>query len=65
RSILAGDDRGPAAAAVALNAGAALVVAGLAPGLNAGVERARECLARGGAAALLDRVVAKAKGGRR
>ncbi len=62
RAILEGDDRGPAAGAVALNAGAALVVAGLASDLGDGVEQARECLGRGSAAALLERVVVRAKG---
>jgi anthranilate phosphoribosyltransferase len=63
-AILAGSDRGPAAGAVALNAGAALVVAGLAPNLGEGVEQARECLGRGAPAALLERVVARARGTR-
>lgn len=62
RAILEGRDRGPAAGAVALNGGAALLVAGRATDLGDGVAQARECLERGAAAALLDRVVARAKG---
>ncbi len=46
-SILAGDERSAAAEAVALNAAAALVVAGLVGGLREGLERTREALAAG------------------
>lgn len=45
---------GPIADIVALNAGAALFVAGLAPDLAAAVERAREALGSGAAAAKLE-----------
>ncbi len=45
--VLAGDDEGPAMVAVALNAGAALYVAGVAPDMRSGVGRARELLAKG------------------
>ena len=65
RSILAGRERSAASAAVALNAGAALVVAGLADDLAEGLAAARACLAVALPAALLDRVVAAARGLRR
>ena len=60
RAILSGQERSAASEAVALNAGAALVVAGLAPDLAAGLAAARERLASGAAAAALDRVIAAA-----
>jgi len=60
RAILAGAERSPAADAVALNAAAALVVAGEARGLAEGLERARACLADGAASRKLDAVVRKA-----
>jgi anthranilate phosphoribosyltransferase len=53
RSVLAGAP-GPCADAVALNAGAALYVAGVATDLAEGVGRARRILAAGKAAELLD-----------
>lgn len=49
-AILAGHERSAAAEAVALNAAAALVVAGEAPDLGAGLAVAREVLAGGGGA---------------
>ncbi len=51
--VLAGRDEGPAMVAVALNAGAALYVAGMVADMSAGVERARELLAQGRPAAKL------------
>jgi len=48
---------GPAADIIALNAGAAIYVAGLAPDIGAGVARAREVLASGKAAACLRALV--------
>jgi anthranilate phosphoribosyltransferase len=60
RSILAGEERSPAAEAVALGAAAALVVAGSARDLAEGFAAARSCLARGAAAAKLDAVIRKA-----
>ncbi len=45
---------GPLAEITVLNAAAAVYVAGLAPDLAGGVERAREALASGAAAAKLD-----------
>ncbi|HXO21613.1 MAG TPA: anthranilate phosphoribosyltransferase [Thermoanaerobaculia bacterium] len=53
RRVLAGE-RGPLADVTAFNAGAALYVGGLEPGLAEGVERAREVLAAGAAAAKLE-----------
>jgi anthranilate phosphoribosyltransferase len=61
RAILGGQERSAASEAVALNAGAALVVAGLARDLPAGLAAARECLEAGAAAALLERVIAAAR----
>src|SRR5207253_2823863 len=52
-NVLAGGD-GPLHDAVALNAGAALVVAGAAPDLKDGLARARESLDSGTAAKALD-----------
>ena len=57
RKILAGEEEGPRADAVALNAGAALYAAGRAESLGAGVERARALLKEGAPARLLDRLV--------
>ncbi|MHB1512791.1 MAG: anthranilate phosphoribosyltransferase [Acidiferrobacter sp.] len=51
--VLAGGDAGPAMVAVALNAGAALYVAGIATDMRTGVVRARELLAQGLPAAKL------------
>lgn len=56
--VLAGA-QGPARDIVVLNAGAGLVVAGLADTLAAGVEQAGNAIDRGDAAAVLDRLVAR------
>lgn len=56
RAIFDGSRRGPAADVVALNAGAALVVAGRADDLAAGVALASETIAAGRAAALVERL---------
>ena len=61
RAILAGEERSSAADAVALNAAAALVVAGAADGLHSGLEASRACMAEGAPAAKLDAVVRKAR----
>jgi anthranilate phosphoribosyltransferase len=53
RAVLAGEP-GPLADVVALNAGAALYVAGAAADIRAGLEQARAALADGGAAAKLE-----------
>ena len=58
RELLAGGGRPALRDAVAVNAGAALYVAGTAPDIVAGYRRARAVLADGGAAAKLDEVVA-------
>ena len=55
--MLAGDP-GPHRDVVTLNAGAALIAAGLVDDLATGVERARAALDDGAAAAALDRLVA-------
>ena len=52
-AILDGSDRGPKRDMVLLNSAAALVVAGLAPDLPAGVEAARHAIERGAALAKL------------
>jgi len=52
---------GPARDIVALNAGAAIYVAGLAPSLEAGVKQAAEAIARGAARAKLDALAALSK----
>ncbi len=57
RAILEGSERSPAADAVALNAAAALLVAGAAPDLATGIAASRACLAEGRAAAKLDAVI--------
>ena len=57
RAVLAGE-RGPAADVVALNAGAAIWIAGLAASLADGLEAARAALADGAAAGRLDAFVA-------
>lgn len=62
RAILAGEERSAAADAVALNAAAALVVAGAAPDLATGLERSRSSLAAGAPAAKLDAVIRAARG---
>ncbi len=61
RAILAGEERSAAAEAVALNAAAALLVAGVAADLAEGLAATRECLASGAAGAKLDAVVRAAK----
>jgi len=65
RRVLSGEDRGPAAAAVALNAAAALVVAGAAADLRDGLDAAFGALAGGAPASVLDeavRLAAEARG---
>ena len=57
RRVLAGD-AGPHRDVVTLNAGAALLVAGLVDDLASGVERARATIDEGAATAALDRLVA-------
>lgn len=57
RAVLA-NQPGPARDIVALNAGAAIYVAGVAESLEQGVERAQAVIADGSAAARLDRLVA-------
>jgi anthranilate phosphoribosyltransferase len=61
REILAGRERSAASEAIALNAAAALLVAGIVGDMPAGLAAARECLGAGGGAATLDRVVAAAR----
>jgi anthranilate phosphoribosyltransferase len=61
RAILAGEERSPAADAVALNAAAALIVAGAAKDLPSGMIASRGCLAQAAAEAKLDAVVRKAR----
>ncbi len=62
RALLAGDERDTAAAsAVALNAAAALLVAGAVERLPDGVERARYALAAGAPLAVLEAVVKQAR----
>ncbi len=62
REVLAGRD-GPASDIVAANAGCAVYLAGLARTIPDGVAQAREALAAGRAAALLDRVKALSHAG--
>jgi anthranilate phosphoribosyltransferase len=62
RAILAGGERSAAADAVALNAAAALVVAGTVEDIATGLEASRSCLARGAPAAKLEAVLRAAKG---
>ncbi len=57
RAILTGNERSAAAEAVALNAAAALIVAGIVADLAEGLAASRECLASGAAGAKLDAVV--------
>jgi anthranilate phosphoribosyltransferase len=61
RCILAGEERSPAGDAVALNAAAALVVAGVSKGLASGLETARACMAEGAPEAKLRGVIRKAR----
>jgi anthranilate phosphoribosyltransferase len=56
RSVLAGEG-GPACDIVALNSGAAIYAAGLADSLAAGIKKAQQVIASGGAAARLDELV--------
>jgi anthranilate phosphoribosyltransferase len=58
RRLLKGEEKGPAAQAVALAAGAGLYAAGAVASLEAGVRRAQEVLASGEAYLLLERYVA-------
>lgn len=60
-AILAGEERSTASEAVALNAAAGLVVAGLERDLARAVERARAALESGSPAATLERVVRRAR----
>jgi anthranilate phosphoribosyltransferase len=57
-----GNQPGPAHNIVALNAGAAIYVCGIAPSMKAGVERAREVVASGAARKKLDEFVAFTQG---
>jgi anthranilate phosphoribosyltransferase len=59
RAILEGGERSHAADAVALNAAAALLVAGVAPDLAAALAASRACLAAGRGATKLDSVIGK------
>ena len=61
RAILEGRERSPAAEAVALNAAAALLVAGVAPDLATALSATRACLAAGRGAVTLDAVVRRAR----
>ncbi len=56
REVLGGEERSAATEAVALNAGAALLVGGTAETLRDGLERSRETIASGEALTLLDRL---------
>ncbi len=56
-----GSQSGPARDIVALNAGAAIYVAGLAPSLEAGVKKAAEAIASGAARAKLDALATLSK----
>jgi anthranilate phosphoribosyltransferase len=61
RAILAGKVQGVERSLVLLNAGAALYVGGSADSIASGVQKAREAIDSGAAAALLDRYVGKTK----
>jgi anthranilate phosphoribosyltransferase len=61
RAILSGKERSAASEAVALNAAAALLVAGVAPDLETALSSSRACLVAGKAAAKLDAVVRRAR----
>ena len=56
RSLLSGSDRGPRLDMLLANAAAALVAAGVADDLSAGVQRARETIEGGAAARTLERL---------
>ncbi len=58
RAVLAGDDRGGHRSAVVLNAAGGIAAAGRADDLREGIERAREAIDSGTAAARLDELVA-------
>ncbi len=62
RRILAGEETGPKADAVALNAGAAIYAAGRAESLKAGVERAKALLQKGAPLEVLERLVERSRG---
>ncbi len=57
KRVLSGEDEGPCRDVVAINAGAALMVAGLAPDLESGLRAAREILESGEALRSLDRYI--------
>ena len=57
RSVLRGEERGPARDVVLANAGAAILAGGQADDLRAGVERATEVLDSGAGAEILERLV--------
>jgi anthranilate phosphoribosyltransferase len=61
RAVLAGE-RGPARDIVVLNAAASLLIAGTAPTIREGIERAGQVLDDGSAAAVLDRLVRVSNG---
>ena len=57
RDILAGRIGGPRRDVVVLNAAAALMISGLAPGFGEGIELAEDCIASGRASSVLKKVV--------
>lgn len=57
RLILSGEDNGPLSDAIALNAGAALLVAGVATCLEDGVSQAKQCITSSKALQVLDSLV--------
>jgi len=59
RAVLGGEERSAAAEAVALNAAAALMVAGLAGDLRQGLEHSREVLRSGAALERLEDLAAR------
>jgi anthranilate phosphoribosyltransferase len=61
RALLAGQESGPLADMVALNAGAAFYVTGASESLGEGVRQAADALRSGGAAATLDALAAKTR----
>jgi anthranilate phosphoribosyltransferase len=62
RSLLSGSDRGPRLDMLLANAAAALVAAGVADDLSAGVRRAREAIEAGAAARTLERLREASRG---